>query len=158
MDVERLKWEQPLSHTDADSHTAELFSSRWAEPASLWLDTPIPQERSVAEKKQTFLQQKSSTYHYTPHCSLCSNVTAAEEGRDQCPTPEHSVPWSPIKRLSVCARSRLGKDSSCRWKDSGCQWSSNSLPADNALEWQSLICVKWLTLGIYSQWQSVFKK
>lgn len=66
-----------------------------------------------------------------------------------------SSPWSPIKRLSVCGRSRLCKVSSHRWKDSGCQWSSNSLPArppkaDNVLERQFLICVKWLTWNLFS--------
>lgn len=60
-------------------------------------------------------------------------------------------PSSPIKRLSVRRRSSPGKASSHRWKDSSCQWSSNSLPrrppkVNNVLEWQFLICVKWVVL------------
>lgn len=78
-----------------------------------------------------------------------------------------SSPSSPIKRLSVRGRSSPGKASSHRWKDGGCQWSSNSLPrrppkADDVLEWQFLICVKWSDLfcsapRIWIQQQSAFE-
>lgn len=60
----------PASHRCGFSHCSELFSSRWTEPASLWLDSQISKERSLAKKTRSFLWQETCTDHFTNHCAL----------------------------------------------------------------------------------------
>lgn len=60
----------PASYRCRFSHCSELFSKWWTEPASLWLDSQTPKERSLAKKAISFLWQENCTDHFTHHCAL----------------------------------------------------------------------------------------
>lgn len=166
MGVERLQLQQSLN-TQPQTLTPLKFDASGEPNLRFGLDSQSVHNRSLAEKPR-IPQQESSTDHFTHHCTLhsncccCSLVSAAEEGRDQCPPPEHPVPDHRSKGCQSAegqdsAKSHLtdGKTAAANEAATVCQHDplklTMSLNGSFSFVWSD-------SLGIYSQWQSVFKK